>query len=175
MTYAQPEAGKMLVSGDFQFITGFKGGNYPIFTVRPSVGYFTGNLNALGLSVGFNRNYGYTFLGETFKVNQWSFSVFDRKYFRMGDEGKVFFFLNSRFDYIATSSTPNNSPINYGDNNYNIAISPGLSYFPTKAVGIDLSVPGLSYSNYNEYLTFDTRLSNISLGISILLKGKKKD
>lgn len=170
---AQPGAGKVLLGGDFQFLTGFKGGDYPVFSIRPSAAYFTGERNALGLSVGFSRNYGSTFLGESFKLNAWSFSVFDRKYFQIGTEEKVFFFLNSRFDYTTVSSPDDN--VATGGDIYTIAVSPGLSYFPTPSVGIDLSVPGLSYSNANEYLVFDTRLSNVSVGISILLNRKKKD
>jgi hypothetical protein len=169
---AQPGAGKVLLGGDFQFLTGFNGGPYPVFSIRPSAAYFTGERNALGLSVGFSRSYGSTFLGETFKLNAWSFSVFDRKYFQIGSEEKVFLFLNSRFDYTTTSS-PDFSSI--GGDDFTVAVSPGLSYFPTKSVGIDLSVPGLSYSNSNEYLVFDTRLSNVSVGVSILLNRKKKN
>jgi hypothetical protein len=173
ITVAQPGAGKVLLGGDFQFSTGFNGGDYPVFSIRPSAAYFTGERNALGLSVGFSRSYGSTFLGETFKLNAWSLSVFDRKYFQIGGEEKVFFFLNSRFDYTIVSSPDDN--IATGGDGYTIGISPGLSYFPTPSVGIDLSVPGLSYSNSNQYLVFDTRLSNVSLGVSILLNRKRKD
>ena len=162
----------MLLGGNFQFITGFSGGNYPLFTIKPSVAYFTGNRNAIGLSVGYNRSYTPLFVGGALKLNEWSFSVFDRKYFSIGNEEKLYFFLNSSFDYVTISRPDNNTVM---DNLYNIAVSPGISYFPTRSVGIDLSVPGLSYSNTNEYLIFDAGLSNVRVGISILLNRKKKD
>jgi hypothetical protein len=130
LVLAQPESGKVLLSGSLQLTKSGSGKGSTTYTINPSIGFFTGDRNALGISAGFGRAYNYDpFNGGIVEINDFSIGAFNKKYFEVGGEEKFFFFLNSYFQYTKTKS-PNTS------NSFSmLGVSPGFSFFPASNVG----------------------------------------
>ena len=149
---AQTEKGKFILGGN----VGFNSTKVETaakadvsFSIVPSVGYFVGNNFAIGTGVGYNYNK----TVSSFRENQ-AFVVapFGRYYVGLSDQFKFFgqlsvpmaFGNNKIVDAQGNVGAKTETTTNIGVN-----IAPGFAFFPTKRIGIEVSVNGLGYSNLN--------------------------
>lgn len=118
------------------------------FSVLPSVGYFISNNFAIGTGVGYEYN-----KEVSNKTQDGAFKVapFGRYYVGLSDQFKFFGQLSVPLAFGELKATDAN-----GDNavklgtttKIGVELAPGFAFFPTKRIGIELSVKGLSYENY---------------------------
>jgi Outer membrane protein beta-barrel domain len=148
---AQTEKGKIILGGNVG-ISSSKTDGAPksdfSFSVVPNVGYFVGNNIAIGTGVGYT----YDKSVSTHEQNE-AFVVapFGRYYVNLSDQFKFFGHLAVPMAF-GTEKIVNNN----GDTGAKVAsttligvnLAPGFAFFPTKKVGIEFSVNGLSYANY---------------------------
>lgn len=148
---AQTEKGKVMVGGNIGFSTSkVDGANKSDFNFRaiPSVGYFVSDNIAIGTGVG----YAYDKSVSTRNLNQ---------AFEVAPFGRYYVGLSDQFKFFGQLSVPmafgNNKAVdvegNTGDKTASTTsigayVSPGFAFFPTKRVGIEVSVNGLGYNNY---------------------------
>jgi hypothetical protein len=150
-TQAQTEKGKILLGGSVGFSTskadGAKKSDFS-FNVAPSAGYFISDNFAIGTGLGYKYekavNAGY--LHQAFEV-----APFGRYYVGISDQFKFFGQLSVPMsfgnikdiddvtgdvgDKVATSTE------------IGVQLAPGFAFYPTKRIGIELSVAGLGYNN----------------------------
>jgi hypothetical protein len=149
---AQTEKGKVILGGNVGFnSTKVEGAakSDVSFSVVPSVGYFVDNNFAIGTGVGYNYNkqVSENTLNQAFVV-----APFGRYYVGLSDQFKFFGQL------LVPMAFGNNKIVNdNGDTGAKVAsttsigvnIAPGFAFFPTKRIGIEVSVNGLGYNNLN--------------------------
>lgn len=153
-TQAQTEKGNFVVGGAVQFNTGKVDGaakSNKTFQIEPSAGYFIANDIAVGTGIGYQFAKSYTTISSA-STSAFVVSPFARAY-----RG-----LNDQFKFFGQLSVPmafgNNKIVNdNGDTGARVAsttsigvnIAPGFAFFPTKRIGIEVSVNGLGYNNLN--------------------------
>lgn len=173
---AQTEKGKSLINGSIGFSTNKSESNSPgfftttqksnYFSFAPSYGYFVDNNLAIGLGLAYTQIKNTL---NTFDVNSnstlnnsqvaeqqaYSISPFLRKYVDVADKFKFFAHVNldmgfgeseNKIVYNSTSNTVDNT---YKFTSYNVALSPGFAFFPSKKWAIDFSFPLLNYNKVN--------------------------
>lgn len=149
---AQTEKGKVILGGNVGFnSTKVEGAakSDVSFSVVPSVGYFVDNNFAIGTGVGYNYN------------KQVSENTLNQA-FVVAPFGRYYVGLSEQFKFFGQLSVPmafgNNKIVNdNGDTGAKVAsttsigvnIAPGFAFFPTKRIGIEVSVNGLGYNNLN--------------------------
>lgn len=149
---AQTEKGKVILGGNVGFnSTKVEGAakSDVSFSIVPSVGYFVDNNFAIGTSVGYNYN------------KQVSENTLNQA-FVVAPFGRYYVGLSDQFKFFGQLSVPmafgNNKIVNdNGDTGAKVAsttsigvnIAPGFAFFPTKRIGIEVSVNGLGYNNLN--------------------------
>jgi len=149
---AQTEKGKVILGGNVGFnSTKVEGAakSDVSFSVVPSVGYFVDNNFAIGTGVGYNYN------------KQVSENTLNQA-FVVAPFGRYYVGLSDQFKFFGQLSVPmafgNNKIVNdNGDTGAKVAsttsigvnIAPGFAFFPTKRIGIEVSVNGLGYNNLN--------------------------
>jgi len=149
---AQTEKGKVILGGNVGFnSTKVEGAakSDVSFSVVPSVGYFVDNNFAIGTGVGYNYNK---------QVSENSLN----QAFVVAPFGRYYVGLSDQFKFFGQLSVPmafgNNKIVNdNGDTGAKVAsttsigvnIAPGFAFFPTKRIGIEVSVNGLGYNNLN--------------------------
>ncbi|MCX2476718.1 outer membrane beta-barrel protein [Pedobacter sp. MC2016-05] len=149
---AQTEKGKVILGGNVGFnSTKVEGAakSDVSFSVVPSVGYFVDNNFAIGTGVGYNYNK---------QVSENSLN----QAFVVAPFGRYYVGLSEQFKFFGQLSVPmafgNNKIVNdNGDTGARVAsttsigvnIAPGFAFFPTKRIGIEVSVNGLGYNNLN--------------------------
>jgi hypothetical protein len=149
---AQTEKGKLILGGNVGFnSTKVEGAakSDVSFSVVPSVGYFVDNNFAIGTGVGYNYN------------KQVSENTLNQA-FVVAPFGRYYVGLSDQFKFFGQLSVPmafgNNKIVNdNGDTGAKVAsttsigvnIAPGFAFFPTKRIGIEVSVNGLGYNNLN--------------------------
>ncbi|WP_243732235.1 porin family protein [Pedobacter duraquae] len=150
-TQAQTEKGKIMLGGNLAFDTqksdaaGSKANTS--FEVVPSVGYFVGNNIAVGTGVGYSydKNVG-TFRNQAFVV-----SPFGRYYANISESFKFFGQLSVPMEFGSSKvvDAAGNVGAKIGSSTQiGVAVSPGFAFFPTKKIGIEFALNGLSYTNY---------------------------
>lgn len=149
---AQTEKGKVMLGGNVGFNTSkVDGASKADFNFRaiPSVGYFVSDNLAIGTGVGYSydKSVSDRNLNQSFEV-----APFGRYYAGLSDQFKFFGQLS------VPMSFGNNKAVNAeGDTGDKTAsttrigayLSPGFAFYPTKRVGIEVSVNGLGYNNYS--------------------------
>ncbi len=151
-TQAQTEKGNILLGGNVGFNSSkIDGANKSDvnFSIMPTIGYFVSDNIALGTGVGYsydkkvsNKN-----LNQAFEV-----SPFGRYYVGLSDQFKFFGQLSVPMAF------GNNKLVNdqgevaddqyQSTTNIGINLAPGLAFYPTKKIGIELSVNGLGYDHF---------------------------
>lgn len=161
---AQTEKGKIILGGSIGYSSSKYNSNnidgkQTSFDLVPSVGYFVKDNLALGLGIGYSE---VTFtsndrseflLYQKNKTDYFIVSPFIRHYVNISDQFKFFGQLsvpmqwgNEKNDVSNGNPTANYTPNSgYKTSSVGVSISPGMAYFPTKRIGIQLSVDGLSY------------------------------
>lgn len=149
-TQAQTEKGKIILGGSAGFnSTKLKGADKSDFNfnVIPSVGYFVSDNFALGTGVGYayNKEVSENNLNEAFQV-----SPFGRYYVGLSDQFKFFGQLSVPLAFGSNKDVANDGKV--GDKtatttSIGVNLAPGFAFFPTKKLGIELSVGGLGYNS----------------------------
>lgn len=150
-TQAQTEKGKVLLGGNVGFNTSKAGGADKAdvnFKIVPTVGYFVSDNFAIGTGVGYNYNKQVSdnYLNQAFEVSPF---------------GRYYVDLNEQFKFFGQLAVPmafgNNKYVddqgNAGDKlatttNIGVNLAPGLAFYPTKNVGIEISLDGFGYNHY---------------------------
>jgi len=149
---AQTEKGKFILGGNVGFNstkveTAAK--SDVSFSIVPSVGYFVDNNFAIGTGVGYtyDKQVSENHLNQAFVV-----APFGRYYVGLSDQFKFFgqlsvpmaFGNNKVVDAQGNVGAKFASTTSIGVN-----VAPGFAFFPTKRIGIEVSVNGLGYNNLN--------------------------
>ncbi|RDC55715.1 porin family protein [Pedobacter chinensis] len=149
---AQTEKGKFILGGNVGFNstkveTAAK--SDVSFSIVPSVGYFVDNNFAIGTGVGYtyDKQVSENQLNQAFVV-----APFGRYYVGLSDQFKFFgqlsvpmaFGNNKVVDAQGNVGAKFASTTSIGVN-----VAPGFAFFPTKRIGIEVSVNGLGYNNLN--------------------------
>ena len=160
---AQIEKGKIQASGNFS-ITNIDNGNseITIFNLTPQAGLFLNDHMSLGLVLGYQSSGNSTAKQKTF-----NYGLFSRFFKPIAD--KFYFFAQPQIIF-GSGETGSGEDIS----SFNIGIRPGLSYFPSNRISMDLSVQGLAFDQYESgnieqsTTSFSFSPSNVSLGVSFL-------
>ena len=145
---AQTEQGKVIVGGGIGFSSNEvkdSGSKTTSFNIQPNVGYFVSDNIAIGAGIGYNwsKNENENLTDATY--NSFRVAPFARLYTAnspvrfFGQLSVPMAWGSNKVDDKKTASTAN----------YGVNLSPGIAYFPTENIGIELSVRGLYYSNNN--------------------------
>jgi len=149
-TQAQTEKGKIIVGGNAAFSTnksdadGAKSNTS--FKIVPSVGYFVSDNIAVGTGVG----YSYDKQISKFENQAFVVSPFGRYYANLSESFKFFGQLSVPMEFGTAKAVDAAGKV--GDKvgsstNIGVALSPGFAFFPTKRIGIEFGINGLSYNN----------------------------
>jgi len=183
---AQTEQGKIFIGGQINFnsqktsnldsvlVTDYSNKGFQFI---PNIGYFVANNFAIGINLDFGTssssqtyvsNSPYTSTNSTTSVT-YGGGVFARYYCKIAD--KFFFVLNAGITYstqpekVTQSSNDPNSVYSYdypANQNIqqhvtNITLAPGLTYFMTTKLGIQVNFGNLFYTNNTSKNTTITR------------------
>jgi hypothetical protein len=143
---AQTDKGNMMLGGnaayDYSEVVDVDGDTQK-YAIVPQVGFFVQDNFALGLGVGYSGSTAKNAVDIKSTVGEFAVSPFARLY---KGEGPVKFFGQlsvpmgwgtSKVDGNKTGTTER----------YGAAVSPGIAYFPTEKLAIELSVKGLYYEH----------------------------
>lgn len=166
---AQTEQGKIMVGGQVGFQTSkvkdtdFKNNS---FSINPTVGYFVSDNLAIGTGIGYNWSKNEEDKTNSTKFDAFQVSPFVRKY---SANGPVRFFaqLSVPMAWGTTTTEVNNVESKNKFESYGVELAPGLAYFPTSKIGIELKVRGLYY-NYNNNKTADRSTNTFGLDANSL-------
>ncbi|TCD08380.1 porin family protein [Pedobacter frigidisoli] len=147
---AQTEKGKIILGGNVGFnstkVEGAAKSDLS-FSVVPSVGYFVSDNFAIGTGVGYtyNKEVSDNNLNQAFKV-----APFGRYYIGLSDQFKFFGQLSvpMEFGNNKVVDAQGNVGAKYATTtSIGVNVAPGFAFFPTKRIGIEVSVNGLGYNN----------------------------
>ncbi|MBB5643841.1 outer membrane beta-barrel protein [Pedobacter cryoconitis] len=162
---AQTEKGKIIVGGAIGY-SNSKSNNDAMenkqnsLTLLPSIGYFVKDNLALGVGIGYSRltekssEKTQYVLSQKNTTDYFMVSPFIRHYINISDQFKFFgqFSVPMKWGNLE-SATGTTSPAvsvapasNSKTTSIGVSIEPGFAYFPTKRIGIQLSLDGLSYA-----------------------------
>jgi len=162
---AQTEKGKTIAGGAIGYFNE-KSNNDAIenkqssLTLLPSIGYFVKDNLALGLGIGYSRLTSKSsektqyLLSQKNTTDYFMVSPFIRHYINISDQFKFFSQLSVPMKWGnlesatgTTSPAVSVAPASHAKTtSIGVSIEPGFAYFPTKRIGIQLSVDGLSYA-----------------------------
>lgn len=149
-TQAQTEKGTWMLGGNVGFnstkVSGAKKSDVS-FSVVPSVGYFVSNNFAIGTGVGYKYDKAVSDknLTQSFEV-----APFGRYYVGLSDQFKFFGQLSvpMSFGNLKALDADGNKGAKLGTStNIGVTVAPGFAFFPTKHIGIEVSVNGLEYAH----------------------------
>lgn len=115
-------------------------GNTQQYSILPQVGYFVQDNLALGLGIGYHGSYQKMGTDDS-SQGEFAIAPFVRHY--QGD-GDLKFFTQLSVP-MGWGTVHENGDKTHTSERYGAAISPGVAYFPSSRVGIELSVRGLYY------------------------------
>ncbi|MBB6272647.1 hypothetical protein HDF26_003104 [Pedobacter cryoconitis] len=138
------------------------------FDLLPSAGYFVSDNLALGLGIGYSRNVTTSTTSTTYYVSPavsyanyslkettdyFTVSPFIRHYVNISEKFKFFSQFsvpmkwgNRKSEFITKNPALDVIPnTKVKTTSVGVGLEPGFAYFPTKKIGIQLSVGGLSY------------------------------
>jgi hypothetical protein len=148
---AQTEKGKVVLGGSVGFNTtkveGAAKSNVS-FNVIPSVGYFVGNNVSVGLGIGYD----YDKANSASRLNQaFVLAPNARYYVNLSEQFKFFGQLSVPMQFGNTKALDANGDTGAKlttTTSIGVNVAPGFAFFPTKRIGIEVSVNGLGYNNY---------------------------
>ncbi|HLT09120.1 MAG TPA: outer membrane beta-barrel protein [Cyclobacteriaceae bacterium] len=146
MANAQTDKGNVMLGGnaayDYSKVVDVDG-NTQRYEIMPQVGFFVQDNFALGLGVGYSGSTEKNAMDIKSTVGEFAVSPFARLY---KGEGPLKFFgqLSVPMGW-GTSKVDGNKTAN--TERYGAAVSPGIAYFPTEKLAIELSVKGLYYEH----------------------------
>ena len=151
-TQAQTEAGKWLVGGSVGFNSSKADGaskSDTKFEILPSAGYFVAENIAIGTAIGYSseKTYGPV---VSLQSNAFQVSPFVRGYKGVNDQFKFFGQLSVplAFGNVKAGNANGDNMTKVGNlNGVGVALSPGVAFFPSKKIGIELSVDGIKYND----------------------------
>lgn len=166
---AQTEQGKIMVGGQIGFETSkVKDTDHKdnSFSINPTVGYFISDNLAIGTGIGYNWSKSEGDKNNSIKFDAFQVSPFVRKY---SANGPVRFFAQLSVPMAWGTQTVETSSIEKKNKfeNYGVELAPGLAYFPTSKIGIELKVRGLYY-NYSKNKTEDITTNTFGLNVNSL-------
>lgn len=151
-TQAQTEKGNVMLGGNVGFGTSKVEGAAKSdvnFSVVPTVGYFVSDNVAIGTGVGYtsNKKVSSNTLNQAFEV-----APFGRYYVGLSDQFKFFGQLSVPMAFGTNKYVADNG--NTGDKyasttNIGVTVAPGFAFYPTKKIGIEVSMNGLGYNHLN--------------------------
>ena len=156
------------------------------FSFSPTAGFFIANNLAVGLNSGVYWQKQKTQSEITSKYSSYNFGPFVRYYKFLGE--KTALFGNATVGFAKSNSKLRNNDNEFvtveKTNNFGASITPGLTYFATSKVGLEITLGSISYfKNSNEYNSEETPadkrndsgvganfgLNNAALGIKFYL------
>lgn len=151
-TQAQTEKGKILLGGAVGFnSTKSEGASKSDirFNIVPSAGYFISDNFAIGTGVGYNYN---KEVSEKQLTQSFEVSPFGRYYVGLSDQFKFFGQLSVPMSF-GNLKTVDGVTGDVGSKvgtttEIGVQLAPGFAFYPTKRVGIEVSVDGLGYNNF---------------------------
>ncbi|MCW8311702.1 outer membrane beta-barrel protein [Sphingobacterium thalpophilum] len=166
---AQTEKGKIMVGGQVGFETSkVKDTDYKnnSFSINPTVGYFVSDNWAVGTGIGYNWSKNESDKENSVKVDAFQVAPFVRKY---SANGPLRFFAQLSVPMSWGKNTVEKANVESESKfeNYGVELAPGLAYFPTNKIGIELKVRGLYY-NYNKNKTADISTNTFGLDANSL-------
>lgn len=137
-------------------------GNKQGYAIVPQVGYFVQDNFALGLGLGYAGNTNKNAADIKTVSGEFTVSPFARLY--QGDGALKFFgqlsvpmgWGTNKVDGDKVASTEH----------YGVAISPGIAYFPTSKIGIELAVRGLYYEYESHKPENGTKVGSNEFGLN---------
>lgn len=163
---AQTEQGKTILGGTASYqsqkVDGADRASQELNLV-PSIGYFVSDNFALGTGIGYQ-----------FSKSAVASATGQNEAVVVSPFGRYYVDLNENFKFFGQASVPMafgnvksvNAEGDAGDKvgsstSIGVALQPGFAYFPTKKLGIELSLNGLSYNNYKVEDGNGTELSSV--------------
>lgn len=166
---AQTEKGKIMVGGQVGFETSKvkdTDDKNNSFSINPTVGYFVSDNWAVGTGIGYNWSKNESDKENSVKVDAFQVAPFVRKY---SANGPLRFFAQLSVPMSWGKNTVEEANVESESKfeNYGVELAPGLAYFPTNKIGIELKVRGLYY-NYNKNKTADISTNTFGLDANSL-------
>jgi hypothetical protein len=150
-TQAQTEKGKIMLGGNLAFDSqksdAANAKANTSFEIVPSVGYFVSDNVAVGTGVG----YSYDKNLSVARTSAFVVSPFGRYYTNISDSFKFFGQLSvpMAFGNSKAVDAEGNVGNKIGSTTQiGVALAPGFAFFPSKKIGIEFALNGLSYTNY---------------------------
>ena len=169
LTFAQIQKGAVQLGGSItynEFENRFQ--ESKLFQVLPQAGLFVSDNTSIGLSLGYSYQETPVNFGQS-EVRQFLLGMYSRFHKTVSD--KFYMFLQPAFTFGFNRFDGTHR------DNFTINVAPGLMYFVSEKIALEMNVGELFYTNTNISgglksdnfgLSFD--LSRISLGASIYLK-----
>jgi len=160
---AQTEKGKVLLGGYFDFSTTKKNNETKSITnfgINPTAGFFVSDNLVIGTGVGFThssypQNDVINDINTVYqqKTNSIRISPFGRYYVGITPQIKFFGHLEASVNWskFKADGLPGKviEDSNIKSNFYSVSLSPGFAIFPSKKIGIELSLSGFYFSKQN--------------------------
>ncbi len=146
---AQTEKGKWILGGTASYesnktdAAGAKAVEF--LAIMPNAGYFVSNNLALGTGVGYQLTKGSTSRTESITV-----SPFARYYAGLSDQFKFFGQASVPLAFGTVKAVDASGDVGAktgSSTSVGVALSPGFAYFPTKKIGIEFALNGISYTD----------------------------
>ncbi|WP_421938958.1 outer membrane beta-barrel protein [Pedobacter sp.] len=148
---AQTEKGKIILGGNVGFNSTKVDGAPKAdinFSVIPSVGYFVGNNFAIGTGVGYTYEKS---VSDRTQNGAFEVAPFGRYYVNLTDQFKFFGQLSVPLAFGTQKAVDANGDTGAKlgtTTSIGVNVAPGFAFFPTKRIGIEVSVNGLGYENF---------------------------
>lgn len=158
---AQTEKGTSFIGGSFNFNTGKTENNDQrtySYTLSPKAGHFISNNFAIGtnLSIGYAKTNQYNFpSNDVMPSHTGNLSLgvapFARHYLTITERFRFFSEFQLSFTTVKNKVNPDTNPAfsnnpYFRSNYYSANLKPGLAFFPTKKLAVEMSFPVLTYA-----------------------------
>lgn len=166
LTFAQPEQGQVLLTGSLSYAKTFA--DKEVYSIAVEGGYLTSGRNALGLSMSYVADWAFdSFSGDIYLQDNIFIGLFDKKYIGLSEDSKFFVTLTSKAQYFKYTFDTNTTE------GFIVSLSPGFTFFPTRKIGLDLSMMGLAYAKAKEAddgdFSVNLNFATTSIGVSFLI------
>ncbi len=153
-SYAQTEKGKYILGGTASYETSktdaVNAKSSENLNIVPNLGYFVSDDFAIGTGIGYS--YSKTAVASPTGINNAVIvSPFGRYYAGLSDQFKFFgqASVPMAFGNVKAVDTNGDAGAKAGTStSIGVALSPGFAYFPTKKLGIEFALKGISYNSY---------------------------
>ncbi len=153
-SFAQTEQGKFIVGGtaSYQSTKSDADNAEPAenFSLVPNFGYFVSDNFALGTGLGYTYSKA-NFSSPSGQNEAIVVRPFGRYYMGLADQFKFFGQLSIPMAFGTTKSTDANGDVitkTGTSTTVGVAVSPGFAFFPTRKVGIEFALNGISYERF---------------------------